>query len=167
MSELVHLLCNRKGQTCSIFQSRSIKETEFGLGESIHYFMEVGVIDNWWCGCFRGWGQVKDGVWFLCEPRRSSEIIGGRQLNLKLRATLWLRWRRRCWNGFFASSSNSLAWKESSGCIEIFYKKRSQFKSTEVEWIDPSFSTEAESWACAEGCGGDTKGCSLNGFEKS
>jgi len=37
----------------------------------------------------------------------------------------------------------------------------------EVEWIDPSFSTEAESWAYAEGSGGDTKGCNLSEVEKA
>jgi len=59
MSELVHLPCNREGLTCFIVQSRSISETEFGLGESIHYFLEVGVINSWWRGCFRELGQVR------------------------------------------------------------------------------------------------------------
>ena len=36
-----------------------------------------------------------------------------------------------------------------------------------MEWIDPNFSTEAESWACADGSGGDTEGCSLDEVEKA
>jgi len=52
--------------------------------ESIYYFIEVGLIDSWWRECFRELAQVKNGVWFRFEPRRSVRGYWRKMIKFKI-----------------------------------------------------------------------------------